>query len=383
MESRILLAGGGTAGHTSPLLAVAEALRALATTRFVFVGGRRGLENKLIPAAGLDYRRTVMPSLRDPQSRLSLIAAAFLLPIAIVQAWWPIVRFRPHVCLTAGGLVSLPVLLAAVLWRVPIVLWDGDAMPGRTNRLLARFARRVAVTFPEEVNWFARGKVVVTGNPVRRDLLQWSVPDARARLALAADAPIVLVSGGSQGSEAINGALFDALPKILARGIVVHLTGDARLPRAHARARDLPEALRARYRPYAFLGEEMGAALAACDLVVGRAGSGTIYEALAVGRPLVLVPLEIAASGHQVANARSAVDAGAAVMLRESELDGDRLAAVVAGLLNDPGRLARMRAAAARAGKPDAATVIAREVLAVAHGGARPKEHRPMAERKA
>lgn len=324
-----------------------------------------------------------MPSLRDPDSRLSLVLAAVLLPIAIVQAWWTIVRTRPHALLTAGGLVSLPVLAAAVLWRVPIVLWDGDAMPGRTNRLLARFARRVAVTFPEEVNYFAPGKAVVTGNPVRRELLEWTQTQGRERLKLPADARVVLVSGGSQGSEAVNAALFDALPRILARAHVAHLAGETHLARANARRGELAEGVRQRYRPYAFLEEEMGAALAAADLVVGRAGSGTIYEALAVGRPLVLVPFEAAASGHQLANARSAVEAGAAVLIRESELDGDRLAAVVVGLLDDPSRLARMRAAAARAGKPDAAVVIAREVLAVAQGGAPKKEQRPMAERKA
>ena len=323
-----------------------------------------------------------MPSLRDPDSRLSLLVAAILLPLATFQAWWTILRTRPRAILTAGGLVSLPVALAGWLWRVPIVLWDGDAVPGRVNRLLARFARRVAATFPEEERYFARGKVVVTGNPIRGELLQWNRATGRARLELPEHPRVVLVSGGSLGSAALNAALDSALPRILTRAYVVHLAGEAHLARFEARRAALAPELRERYRPYAFLREEMGAALAAADLIVGRAGSSTIYEGLAIGRPLVLIPFEAAASGHQLANARSAVDAGAAVLVREGELDSDRLAAVVAGLLDDPDRLARMRKAAARAGRPDAALAVARELLALIQRGVRPREHRPMAERQ-
>lgn len=320
-----------------------------------------------------------MPSLRDPDSRLSVLVAASLLPIATVQALWIVARFRPRAVLTAGGLVSLPVALAASLARVPIVLWDGDAIPGRVNRLLARFARCVAATFAEEAEHFPRDKVVVTGNPVRRELLGRSAQEARAALGLPQDARVLLVSGGSQGSERMNAVLLQTLGRILRRAHVVHLAGEAHLARCEAARDKLLEELRDRYRPYAFLREEMGAALAAADLIVGRAGSSTIAEALAVGRPLVLVPFEASASGHQLANARSAVGAGAAVLVREGDLDAERFAAVVVGLLDDGERLARMRTAAARAGKPEAAVTIASRVLAFAEP---PKARRPMARPK-
>ncbi len=382
METRILLVGGGTAGHTSPLLAVSEALGALQPCRFVFIGGRRGLENKLIPEAGIEYHRTRMPSLRDPDSRRSLAVAALVLPLAALHAWWLIRRARPNAVLSSGGLVSLPVLLAAWSRRVPIVMWNGDALPGRVNRLLSRLVRVVAATFPEERRFFPRDKVVVTGNPVRASLLHWTGAQGRERLGLPADARVVLITGGSQGSAVLNSALESSLARILSHAHVVHVAGEANRARAEARRGTLAPELRERYRVYGFLRDELGAALAAADLIVGRAGSSTIAEALAVGRPLVLVPFGAAASGHQLVNARSVVEVGAAALVRESELDGDRLAALVVGLLDDPDRLARMRAAAARAGRPDAAVAIAKQLLALA-GPERPRrEHRPMAERQ-
>lgn len=381
METRILLAGGGTAGHTSPLLAVSEALAALGVDGFVFIGGRRGLENRLIPERGIEYHRTLMPSLRDPESRLSLVAAAAALPLAVLQAWWFIARSRPRAALTSGGLVSLPVVLAASIRGVPVVIWNGDAIPGRVNRLLARFARRVASTFPEEERFFPKGKVVVTGNPIRPEDVRWTAGDARARLGLPADERVVLVTGGSQGSAAVNGALDGALTRILPKAHVLHVAGDAHLARAKARQASLPAAVGDRYHVFGFT-REMAAMLAACDLVVGRAGSGSIAGALAIGRPMVLIPLGVAASGHQMANARSVVDTGAALLVRESELDGDRLAAVVIGLLDDPDRLARMRHAAAKAGRPDAAVRIAKLVLELVAPKAPARDHRPMAERR-
>lgn len=385
MKTRILLAGGGTAGHTSPLLAVSDALGALTPCRFVFLGGRRGLENRIVPQSGIEYHRTLMPSLRDPESKLSLVLAALALPIAILQALAVWFRAGPHVVLTSGGLVSLPAVVAAAACRTPVVIWNGDAVPGRVNRLLARFARRVASTFPEEERYFAAGKVVVTGNPIRADLLQWTRAQAREALDLPADARVVLIGGGSQGSQIINGAVDAALVRLLATTYVVHLTGESYFPRAQARRGSLlPPERRERYRPYAFLNEQMGAALSAADLMVGRAGSGTIAEALAIGLPLILVPFGVAASGHQLANAHSVVDAGAAIMLRESELDGDRLAAEIIGLLGNQERLAKMRAAAARAGRPDAAVRIANLVLELAQPkpAVREREHRPMAEKR-
>ena len=290
---------------------------------------------------------------------------ALLLPIAALDALVQLIRFRPAVALTSGGFSSLPVLFAARLLRVPIYLWVGDAIPGRALRAVAGWSSGIGLTFEPAVNAMPRGKATLTGNPVRGSLLRWTKADGRRALGLPADGPVVLVTGGSQGSERINSAVLAGLKHLVRRASVVHHTGPAQLAKAQAHRALLPEADRARYQPHGYLHDEMGAALAAADLVVGRAGSSSIAEPLAFGVPLILIPFGAAMSAHQAANARAAADLGAALILAESDLDGDRLVSTVTGLLDDPPRLARLAANAKSAGRPAAAETIARAVLAL------------------
>ena len=357
--------GGGTAGHVSPLLAVAEALSAMAAVELRFIGGRRGLEGDLARKAGIRFHATPLPSLRDPDSKVALALHLLLLPIAALDAIFQLIRSRPNVALTSGSFSSLPVLFAARLFRVPIYLWVGDAIPGRALRAVAGWSSGIGLTFEPAMDRLPRGRATVTGNPVRASLLKWTKADGRRALGLPASGPVVFVTGGSQGSEKINGAVFTGLARLLRRAAVVHHTGTAQLARAEAQRALLPETDRARYRPHAYLHEEMGAALAAADLVVGRAGSSSIAEPLAFGVPLVLIPFGASMSAHQAANARAAADLGAALILPESDLDGDRLVSIVAGLLDDPARLARLASNAKTAGRPAAAETIARAVLAL------------------
>jgi UDP-N-acetylglucosamine--N-acetylmuramyl-(pentapeptide) pyrophosphoryl-undecaprenol N-acetylglucosamine transferase len=362
----VLLVGGGTVGHVSPLLAVAEALRETAPdTAFLFLGGRRGLEADPVRASGIAFHATAMPSLRDPDSRLSLVRRAFLMPVAVVESLIQIAKFRPTVCCTTGGLVSLPIVLAARTLRVPVYIWEGNAIPGRVNRLLAGWSQRVGATFEASLRALPRARTSLAGNPIRRSLLRWNRDSGREKLGLAPDATVVFVTGGSQGSAAINQAVAGALPRLLRRATLIHHTGDTHLAQMAAKREALPEDLRARYHVYGFLREEMGAALASADLVVGRASSSSIAEPLAFGVPLILVPFAASAEAHQTANARDVVEKNAAILLPESQLDADRLVAYVTGLLDDPVRLARMAKAARAAGRPDAATAIANEVRAL------------------
>lgn len=316
-------------------------------------------------SAGIPFVRLPVASLRDPDSRVQALTNTALLPAGLAAALVELARFHPSVCLTSGGAIAYPAVLAARALRVPVYLWEGNVVPGRANRALARWARRIGAAFPGTELHLPRARTILAGNPIRRSLLRWGRDEGRERLAIGTGETVILVTGGSQGSERVNEALAAALPELLRRAIVVHHTGPAHLARARARLGALPAELRDRYRPYGFLAEEMGAALAAADLVVGRAGSSSIAEPLAFGVPLVLIPFGAAMSGHQDANARSVAELGAAVIVRESELSSGRLAAVVLGLLDDPSRLGRMRDAAKRAGRPDAATAIARDVLAL------------------
>lgn len=357
--------GGGTAGHVSPLLAVAEALAALTTVELRFLGGRRGLEGDLARKAGIAFHAMPLPSLRDPDSRVAFALQLLLLPIATLDAIVQLIRIRPNVALTSGSFSALPALFAARLFRVPVYLWVGDAIPGRALRAAAGWSAGIGLTFAPAMTAMPRGRATVTGNPVRGSLLRWTKVEGRRALGLPESGPVVLVTGGSQGSEKINGATFSGLARLVRRAAIVHHTGPAQLARAEAQRSLLPEADRPRYQPHGYLHDEMGAALAAADLVVGRAGSSSIAEPLAFGVPLVLIPFGASMSAHQAANARAAADLGAALILPESDLDGDRLVSIVAGLLDDPARLARLASNAKSAGRPDAAATIARAVLAL------------------
>ena len=357
--------GGGTAGHVSPLLAVAEALAELTVVELRFIGGRRGLEGDLARTAGIRFHAIPLPSLRDPDSRVALLTHLLLVPIATIDALAQLIRWRPNVVLTSGSFSSLPVLLATRLLHIPIYLWVGDAIPGRALRAVAGWSSGIGLTFEPARNAMPRGRATVTGNPVRKSLLRWTKAEGRRALGLDPAVPVVLVTGGSQGSEKINAAIASALSRLVRHATVVHHTGPANVEKAQAQRALLGEADRGRYQPHGYLHDEMGAALAAADLVVGRAGSSSIAEPLAFGVPLVLIPFGAAMNAHQAANARATAELGAAVILPESDLDGDRLAAVIAGLLDDPARLARMAANAKAAGRPAAAEQIARAVLAL------------------
>lgn len=360
----MLLVGGGTGGHTSPLLAIAEALReADPEVRLLFIGGRRGLENRLVPEAGIPFHSLPLGSLRDPESRLALLGTLIGLPLAYLDALLRIALFRPRVCCTSGGAIAFPVVVAARTLRVPVYLWAGDALPGRASRVLGRFCTRIGVAFDQARVHFPARRATLTGTPIRASLFRWTRESARAAMDLPNEATLVVVTGGSQGSERVNEAVFGALPRLLKSAYVLHVTGETHFAKAKAREETLGEDERLRYLPRPYLRDEMGAVLAAADLVVGRAGASSIAEPLAFGTPLVLIPFGAAMEGHQDANARAAAEAGAAVIIREGELDPDRLTAQVTGLLNDAPRFGRMTQAAKNAGRRDAAQHMAGEIL--------------------
>ena len=318
-----------------------------------------------MPAAGIPFHATPMPSLRDPESRLALLRTLVSVPLAFFDALAQLLRFRADVCCTTGGVVAIPVTIAARLMGVPVYLWDGNALPGRATRLLARLSSRIGVTYEQARRGLPRGRTVLAGTPIRASLLKWDRARGRETFAVPADAMLVLVSGGSQGSERVNDALWSALSRIMRSAYVLHITGEKQNARAESRRATLAADVRDRYIVRSFLGDEMGGALAAADLAIGRAGASSIAEPLAFGVPLVLIPFGAAMEGHQEANARAMAEMNAALMMREGELDGDRFTSQVVGLLQSPDRLRRMANAAKAAGRPQAATEIARDLLSL------------------
>lgn len=277
-----------------------------------------------------------------------------------------LLRDRPAAIFTTGGYVAIPVLVAATVLRVPVLLWEGNVVPGRSVRLTARLARAVAVSFPATcaaLGLGARQPCRVTGTPIR-DVRAVDHVAARERLGLVADERVVLVFGGSQAVRRLNTAVAAALPQLVERATIVHVTGDDGYAPALAARESLPVEARARYRPSPFLGDELLATLAAADLVVGRAGSSTLAEAAAFGVPMVVVPYPHA-GGHQRANAEAVSAAGAAEIVDDAAFDAAALIEA-ARILDDPARHAAMAAAARELARPAAADAIADLVLALA-----------------
>jgi len=362
---RCSVSGGGTGGHIYPALAVARALRdAQPELEVSYIGGARGLERSLVADGELPYHQLVVRSLRTAGADLHLVLDPLRLAASVPQAWRLLGRLRPSALFTTGGYLALPLVTAARARGIPSLLWEGNVTPGRATAAVARLATRVAVSFPPTLAAFP-GRSFVSGTPIR-SFAGTDRAAARASFGVSTDDRLLLVFGGSQAVARITGALEVALERLLLDWRVVHLAGAAGMPAAQAMRERLPEGLRDRYEPIAFLTDRMADALVASDLVLGRAGSSTCAEVAAVGVASILVPYPHAA-GHQRANAAWLADQGAAIMVRDAELDGDRLVAEAAALRDD-GQRGRIGQAARSLARPDAARRLAEELLAMGEG---------------
>ncbi len=324
-----------------------------------------------MPGAGIPLRRLALRSLRSVDRDVHVALDPIRLGLSIPQAIAILVRRRPAAIFTTGGYVAIPVLVAARLLRIPTLLWEGNVVPGRSVRATAGLASVVAVSFAATCEALGRsgpdgrGPCLQTGTPIR-DTRTIDRLAAREGLGLAGGDRLVLVFGGSQAVRRLNQAVADALPQLVERVHVIHVTGDDGYAAALAGRAALPEALRGRYRPEPYLRDGMLTALAAADLVIGRAGSSTLAEATALGLPLVLVPYPHA-GGHQRANAALIAEAGAALIVEDEAFDAAALLDAVS-IAETPAVHARMAAAARATGRPGAADAVAEVLVALAAG---------------
>lgn len=343
---RVLIAAGGTGGHIYPGIAVAkEVVRRGAGSAVRFVGTAKGLETRLVPQAGFELSLIESAGLVNMTLR-ERVRGLMVLPKSFFAARRVIRDFRPDVVVGAGGYVSGPVLLTAALMRLPTMVMESNAVPGFTNRQLARFVDAAAVSFEQSLPYF-RGKAVVTGNPVRGEFFDIPAkPRDPARFSL-------LLFGGSQGARAVNEAMVAALPHLSAQRDtfrVTHQTGKLDFEKVRAGYEQAGWAGRADVREYI---DDMVSAFAAADLIVSRAGATTSFELMAAGKAAVMVPLP--GQLEQRRNAEAMQQAGAARMILQDELSGERLAREIAALSADPESLTRMEEAARRLARRDAA----------------------------
>src|SRR6202790_4944501 len=350
---RAILAGGGTGGHVIPALAIANQLKKSYDADVLFIGTARGIENRLVPAAGFPLQLVRVGALKNV-SLTTRLKTAFDLPRAVWDAGRMLNQFAPDVVIGVGGYASGPAMLAAGVKTIPTLAFEPNVVPGFANRMVARLVSGAAVHFEETAEYFRHAEV--TGVPVRQAFFE--IAPKRG------GTPTVLVFGGSQGAHAINDAMIRCLTVLQreAPGIhIIHQTGE----------RDYNDALVA----YKSLGdsaevskfiEDMPAAFARADLVVCRSGASTVAEITAAGKPAIFVPFPRAADDHQRVNAEALASEGAAVVVEESKLEGVWLAETIAALLADPRRLAEMSEAARGLAHPNAA----RDIAAMAGRGA-------------
>jgi len=349
----IVIAGGGTGGHLYPGIAVArEIVRRAPDSRVSFAGTASGMEARIVPREGFELDVIRSSGLKGKSIRSRLRGVALILP-GLMDAWRIVSRRRPAVVIGVGGYSSGPVVLVASLRRVPTLVLEQNAVPGLTNRLLARVVRGAAVTYEETLAYF-RGRGFVSGNPVRPEFLSASA--TQTSVTAEPRAPRVLILGGSQGAHAINMAMVAAAPELVRRRPdleIVHQTGERDLAAIDDGYRRAGVAARAE----SFLDPVVGE-MSAADLVICRAGATTLAELAALGRPALLVPLPSATDDHQRKNARVLAAGGAADVLDQNALSGATLVDAVEKLLADRPRLQAMSAAMRGFARPDAAKRI-------------------------
>ncbi|HHW92619.1 MAG TPA: undecaprenyldiphospho-muramoylpentapeptide beta-N-acetylglucosaminyltransferase [Firmicutes bacterium] len=342
---RVLFTGGGTGGHIYPALTLAKGLQEEDDSiSFLFVGTNRGLERDLVPRAGFTLRTITVSGLERRLSWRTILTFARL-GKGLWQAYRILQDFRPHVVVGTGGYVSLPVVFVAARLGIPTLLHEQNVLPGLANRYLSRYATVVAASYGESKRYFPRARrFVVTGNPVREEIVNLSREEGRACLGIEEGKRLLLVFGGSRGARPVNDALLAALPELVSwpELITCFITGKENYDYVR---QGLGSGIGAEklgniiIKPYL---HDMPAGLAAADLVIARAGATTLAELTARGVPAILIPSPYVTGNHQEYNARLLEAKGAAVVIRERELDGSSLAKQVLELLQDPSRLQLM-----------------------------------------
>ncbi|MGC8856784.1 MAG: undecaprenyldiphospho-muramoylpentapeptide beta-N-acetylglucosaminyltransferase [Anaerolineae bacterium] len=359
---RLLICAGGTGGGVYPALAVLEPLRSRdAALEVLWVGGEGGMEEGLVKRAGITFASIPAAGvhgvgLRALPGNLVRLGRGWLAARRILR------QFRPDALFFTGGYVAVPMALAG--WRIPTLLYVPDIEPGLALKTLSRFADRIAVTAAESRKYFATStKILVSGYPLRSDLTAWTRQRGRAHFGLSEQMPVVLIYGGSKGARSINEAVLSNLSALLEVAQVIHISGTLDWSTVETRVKELPSQLAERYHAFDYL-HEMGAALAAADLVVARAGASSLGELPFFGLPAILVPYPYAWR-YQKVNADYLVQHQAAVVLEDSLLKNELLPTIQA-LLENPGKRQAMQSAMKSLAQPEAASIIAEQLLQLA-----------------
>jgi UDP-N-acetylglucosamine--N-acetylmuramyl-(pentapeptide) pyrophosphoryl-undecaprenol N-acetylglucosamine transferase len=368
---RILFTGGGTGGHFYPIISIAQEFNALVKEHKLvgtelFFMSPSPYDEGLLFENGITYKKNSAGKLRRYFS-INNFFDLFKTGWGIIVSLFEIYQLYPDVVFGKGGYASFPALLAARILRIPVVIHESDTVPGRVNAWAGKFALRVALAWQEAGQYFPQNKTAYTGLPVRKDIATPITDGAREFLKLEADIPVVLILGGSQGAEIVNEAVLGALPELLERYAVIHQVGPANITEVKATADAVlhDHAHKDRYKPFDYLNAlALRMAAGVATVVVSRAGS-TIFEIASWGVPALIVPITRSNGDHQRANAFAYARAGAAEVIEEGNLSPNILISEITRLVNNPEERQKLGTAAKAFYKPDAARLVAEEILKI------------------
>jgi UDP-N-acetylglucosamine--N-acetylmuramyl-(pentapeptide) pyrophosphoryl-undecaprenol N-acetylglucosamine transferase len=376
-NKRVLITGGGSGGHIYPLIAVVSEIQQLAAqageqAEIEYVGCC-GSYKPLLERNAVKVRTILNAKLRRYFSFANFFNV-FTLGISFIQSLWHLFWFMPDVVFSKGGPGSIPVVFAAKWYRIPVVIHESDTVPGLANKIAGKVAHTIALSFKSAETHFVGKNIALVGNPVRRRLFKREENDNKEHIkrywGFDPNTPLILVLGGSQGAVRINSFILDGLRDILPLAQVLHQTGKANYQTVLSEMSfihdSLSPKLQERYKAVDYFDEDIRLALIAADIVISRAGAGSIFELAAFGKPSILVPLPEAAGGHQVKNAYEYADSGAALVIEEANLLPNLFVGQLKRLLDDPEAITRMQQAAHDFYKPDAALNLAKIILQLA-----------------
>ncbi len=373
---KIVFTGGGTGGHFYPIIAVVEEIQKIIKEQKIlepelFFFGPTPYDERVLFEHNITFVKTSAGKMRRYFSLMN-ITDGLKTFFGIIDTTLKLYRLYPDVVFSKGGYGSVPTLLAARFLRIPVVIHDSDAIPGRATLMAMPFAQRIALSYQDALEYIPekyRGKVAVTGNPVRESLKTPARDGAHDFLELEKNVPVILILGGSSGSEKINDVVLSALPQLISKYQVVHQTGEASFEAIKETAKVILEKneRRYRYKPYGFLSAlALKMAAGAADVVISRAGSGSIAEIASWGRASILVPIPESISRDQRLNAFAYAHAGATVVIEQSNLSSNLLVAEIDRLFTNPKARTDLAEAAKKFSRPDSGKVLAEAVLGMA-----------------
>jgi len=368
---KIVFTGGGTGGHIYPIIAITREIKKISPPdqeiRFFYIGPKDELTARLLSQEGIKIKPILAGKIRRYCTIIAIlqnIIDIFKTAVGIIQAFGHLFFLAPDLVFSKGGFGAFPVIISARILRIPIFLHESDAVSGLANRITAKFAAEVFISFPKTENINA-SKMILVGNPIRKEILEGSEEDARKLFEITSNRPVILILGGSQGAQKINDLILDSLPQLIEDFEIIHQAGIRNFEQVKAEAEVvLNKESRKYYHIYPFLREiELKHAYKISDFIISRAGSGSIFEIAALGKPSILIPLPGSAQDHQLKNAYAYAKNKAAIVIEQENLTPNFFITTLKNILADQKRRKKMEEAAKNFSKPRAAEIIANYIL--------------------